>query len=145
LFFKDKVEVLDEWIDYTVRWGKGDMYMPATIRMKYYVPRHMKKRRCNRTGILKRDRYVCQYCGKADHPSNLTIDHIKPRCDGGITSWDNCVTACFSCNNKKGDRSLKQSGMKLTKKPSTPLVTVKCEYQVIPPEYKHISWSDYIV
>jgi hypothetical protein len=62
-------------------------------------------------GIFKRDGYVCQYddCkGRA-----TTIDHVLPRAQGGQTTWDNLVGCCFACNQKKGNRTPEQAGMKL--------------------------------
>lgn len=142
LLVKDKVDILSEW-DHTISWSSGKMRIPAIIRMKYYVPRFFKRRRCNRVGILKRDQYVCQYCGAAEPPSKLTVDHIKPRCLGGVTTWENCVTACFDCNNKKSDKPLEKTGMKLLHKPKIPLVTVKYEYLVM--QDKHQDWKNYII
>jgi hypothetical protein len=48
------------------------------------------------------------------------MDHIIPSSKAGKTNWHNVVTACHSCNNKKGDRSLKETGMKLIKEPYQP-------------------------
>jgi hypothetical protein len=60
-------------------------------------------------GILRRDDYVCQYCGGFGN----TIDHVRPRAQGGKTSWSNCVAACRPCNHKKADRTPEQAQMKL--------------------------------
>ncbi len=48
------------------------------------------------------------------------MDHIIPKSRGGKTIWENVVTACPKCNNKKGARTLKEAGMKLVKKPEKP-------------------------
>jgi len=142
LIVKDKVDILAQWNEDIV-WGSGRDKYPATLRMKYYVPRFFKRRRCNRTGILRRDQYICQYCGKVGNPSSLTIDHIKPRSLGGITTWENCVTACFDCNNKKSNYPLSKSGLKLLKQPRVPVVTVKHEYTLM--KEPHDDWKNYIV
>ena len=47
----------------------------------------------------------------------LTFDHLLPRSKGGETNWDNVVTACSTCNVKKGGKLLKFSGMKLNQYP----------------------------
>lgn len=70
--------------------------------------------------IMRRDCYTCQYCG-CKNRSTLTIDHVIPKCLGGKNDWINCVTACFKCNNKKGYKSLKESGLKLLNKPYKPI------------------------
>ena len=70
----------------------------------------------SRTGILRRDRYTCQYCG--DYAN--TVDHVKPRCRGGLHTWDNLVAACSRCNTKKGSKELSQTTMKLQQQPRQP-------------------------
>jgi HNH endonuclease len=32
----------------------------------------------------------------------LTIDHVVPRSQGGVSSWTNCVLACMACKQAKG-------------------------------------------
>ena len=50
----------------------------------------------------------------------MTIDHIIPKHKGGRDLWENLVAACVSCNTKKGNKMLKDSGMLLNKKPKVP-------------------------
>jgi len=52
-----------------------------------------------RAYILKRDKRLCYYCGKKGD----TIDHVIPRSKNGLTTIQNCVCACETCNNKKGN------------------------------------------
>lgn len=73
----------------------------------------------NRT-LFARDGYLCMYCGKAHHASELTRDHIVPRSRGGLDSWENVVAACRRCNQFKGDRSLENLGMQLLALPYRP-------------------------
>ena len=42
----------------------------------------------------------CIYCGK---PSE-SIDHVLPRSLGGLSTTENCVPACLSCNGEKSDK-----------------------------------------
>lgn len=44
--------------------------------------------------------HECAYCGKLN-PS--TLDHVIPRCRGGLTVRNNLVAACLSCNLLKSD------------------------------------------
>ena len=53
--------------------------------------------------ILERDNYTCQYCGK--DVGTLEVDHVIPRCKGGLSTEDNLVCACFTCNRSKGGRT----------------------------------------
>lgn len=60
-------------------------------------------RRMWREAIFERDGHSCVYCGSTD---DLTLDHVKPRCKGGPTNAENCVTACRSCNLAKGSEQV---------------------------------------
>ncbi len=71
---------------------------------------------CSRTNILRRDRYICAYCGR----TGTTFDHILPRSRGGRTTWLNCVAACLECNSRKADRTPQEAGMVLSIRPYVP-------------------------
>jgi 5-methylcytosine-specific restriction endonuclease McrA len=71
-----------------------------------------------RKNILRRDAYRCGYCGRGD--LRLTIDHIIPKARGGTDSWDNLISACTICNNKKSDRTPEEANMSLLTKPFKP-------------------------
>ena len=45
---------------------------------------------------------TCVYCGETYELSELTLDHVRPRSNGGETISSNCVPACRSCNQSKG-------------------------------------------
>ena len=45
-----------------------------------------------------RDKFTCQYCGDK---RDLTFDHLLPKSKGGVSDWENVVTACSVCNVKK--------------------------------------------
>lgn len=91
---------------------------PSIIRLSRMVKRPHPVVKLNKQEIFRRDNYTCQYCGQ--HPARPTIDHIIPRHMGGTYSWDNLVTACPSCNHRKGGRTLEQAGMRLVQLPSKP-------------------------
>ncbi|KAK9815294.1 hypothetical protein WJX72_001172 [[Myrmecia] bisecta] len=114
----DKVDVL-EYYDMYVRSSKDQHYIPAVLRVRFYVQRDYKtgKLSLTRRNIMIRDKFCCQYCGAK---AALTIDHVTPVSKGGSWSWDNLVTACTKCNGKKGDKTLKQLNWKLTTKPHEP-------------------------
>lgn len=62
--------------------------------------------------------FKCAYCGRSDLP--LTVDHIIPKARGGEDNWDNLITACVSCNNRKGDRTPDEANLILRSKPFKP-------------------------
>ena len=70
--------------------------------------------------VLARDGWTCQYCGSRPGTSELTIDHIKPRSQGGASTWENCVLACVPCNARKANRTPDEAGMKLRRPPFRP-------------------------
>ena len=74
----------------------------------------------SRRNVFKRDHTTGQYCGARPGSEELTIDHVLPRSQGGLTTWENCVLACVACNARKANRTPEQAGMKLRRVPSRP-------------------------
>lgn len=62
-------------------------------------------RRRSRLALHRRDGWRCHYCRKRGTMRTLTRDHIIPRKDGGPNTLDNLVSACRSCNQRKGTKS----------------------------------------
>jgi len=104
------VEAAEAWL----RSEQVTLPLPLVIRLVYYVriPHHFALPVSRRT-VLARDHYTCQYCGAQPGKANLTIDHITPRSRGGETRWENVVTACGTCNRRKGRRTPEEAGMPL--------------------------------
>ena len=73
-----------------------------------------------KTNIWKRDNYTCQYTGKKLTKEELSIDHILPSSRGGENTWENLVTCDRNLNVWKSDRTPKECGLKLLKKPTKP-------------------------
>lgn len=40
-----------------------------------------------RRNVFLRDGYRCQYCGGLFRTSDLSLDHVNPRCFGGRLTW----------------------------------------------------------
>jgi hypothetical protein len=70
--------------------------------------------------LFVRDRHICAYCGGQFLPDDLTREHIVPTSRGGVDSWMNCITACRSCNGRKGSRLLEETRMELLYLPYVP-------------------------
>ena len=48
---------------------------------------------------------TCVYCGESYDLHDLTIDHVRPRSNGGETITSNCVPARRACNQDKGSEN----------------------------------------
>ena len=91
--------------------------MPSVIRLLEYRRIPLQTRSLSRKNILMRDRYTCQYCHRSSPAVELTLDHVVPRSRAGETTWENLVACCHSCNNRKGNRTPEEAGMKLARAP----------------------------
>ena len=94
------------------------MQMPSVIRLLEYRRIPHQTRALSRKNILLRDRNTCQYCQKVLIASELTLDHVVPRCHGGLSTWENLVACCRDCNRRKGSQMLHElKDMKLVREP----------------------------
>lgn len=101
-----------------------------TVRRAIRVPRvlvllayeHLPKGRVrfSRLNIYARDEDTCQYCGRKLPRSELNLDHVVPRSQGGLDTWENLVCACVKCNARKGGRTPTEAHMRLTREPVKP-------------------------
>ena len=128
----------DDW----VRTATTQIQVPRVIRLLDYekIPRHTVK--FNRRNIFARDNNQCQYCGKRFPTSELSLDHVVPRSQGGESTWENIVCACIDCNVRKGGRTPKQAHMGLIRKPEkpkrSPLLNLKLTHS------KYQSWRTFL-
>jgi 5-methylcytosine-specific restriction endonuclease McrA len=91
--------------------------LPSVIRLIEYRRIPHQSRALSRKHILMRDRYTCQYCHRTLPSAELTLDHVLPRSRAGETSWENLVACCHACNNRKGNHTPEEAGMRLQKPP----------------------------
>ncbi len=117
LIWLDKVELI-EHSDHVLKSPTVTFARPLIIRLKQKLKSNAWKRvQLNRRNLFKRDNHQCVYCGSNE---NLTVDHVVPRCYGGKTTWENLVTACHPCNNKKDNKAPEEVGLHLRVKPKQP-------------------------
>jgi 5-methylcytosine-specific restriction endonuclease McrA len=125
-----------------VRTVRFEVAVPKVIRLLGYdrLPRQDVK--LNRRNIFARDRNRCQYCGKKFSTSELSLDHVTPRSQGGGSSWQNLVCCCVRCNARKGGRTPDQAKMKLIRKPAkprrNPVITMRLGLD------KYASWQPFL-
>src|SRR6476646_12061277 len=92
--------------------------MPSVIRLLEYRRIPHQTRALSRKNIRLRDRNTCQYCGIVLNSGELTLDHVQPRSRGGLSTWENLVACCHSCNRRKGNHLLSElTEMKLLREP----------------------------
>ena len=143
----EKADVL-EYYNATISSVSEQWFLPAVLRARWYGGQRGRLGRVvlNRRNLMLRDKFSCQYCGKRG--GTLTLDHVIPQSKGGGNSWTNLVTACSTCNTKKGDKTLKQLKWKLRKEPREPspweinvvIASIGTgENKQVPPE-----WAEYI-
>lgn len=142
MIFQDKVEVLEEY-DEDIRSVSITIKMPAVIRLLNRITGRKKAVKFSRINVATRDDFRCQYCGDKHPLSKLTYDHVVPRAQGGRTTWENIVMACYGCNERKGNRTPSRAGMKLRKEPvkpkSLPVVVFRIDPQATLPE-QWVNW-----
>jgi 5-methylcytosine-specific restriction endonuclease McrA len=143
LIFSNKVQTLAEY-EQKVSSPTLTMKIPSVIVFKSTKRNKIKSARFSRKNVWVRDEGKCQYCGVHVSPDSYTLDHIIPKTRGGTTNWNNIVTCCSPCNQKKGDKSLQQAGMKLLKpviKPHFLPYTQNVEFHIdtkhLPDEWKY--------
>lgn len=131
-------EVLEESRE-IVRSPSTVLVVPSVIRLRKYVRRpRVHPVPFNRRNVLRRDTFTCQYCGSREE---LTLDHVLPRSRGGGHGWDNVVTACRSCNQRKGSRTPEEAGMPLHTPPYAPTFGVYAHGQFA---HWQPNWAPYL-
>jgi 5-methylcytosine-specific restriction endonuclease McrA len=135
LIFLDKAEAIEMRKDVWIKGVSRDYECPSIIRLKGSKRSPKPKIQLNRKNIMKRDGFRCAYCGSN---KDLTIDHVIPKSKGGKTSWENLVTACNPCNNKKDNLYLNEIGFNLRVQPKTPnrIVFLQREVRMLEEDWK---------
>ena len=138
--FLERVNIVAEY-DQEISSPSFSMRLPSVVSLKTYVKpaRHPAFTRFN---VFLRDSFQCQYCLS---PDDLTFDHLIPRRLGGLTTWENVVTACSPCNLRKGGKHPKKADMWPRQMPYKPTVhDLQENGRAFPPNYLHDSWMDYL-
>jgi len=120
LILKGKTEVL-KYSERSIHLMDGSEFKLPLVMRLIKIIRMVYRNRVpfSKKNIMIRDGYKCGYCGTN---RELTIDHIIPSSRGGKNTWENCVTACRDCNNKKGRRTPNEAKMYLQTKTYAPTI-----------------------
>ena len=133
LVIEGKAEIVEAEGDALVRSERLALPRPAIIRLVKFVhvPRRFRRQVTN-TFLFARDSYRCQYCHRTTaelkHRECLTRDHLIPLSRGGDNEWTNVVTACSTCNTRKGNHLPHECGMQPMVAPTEP-------------HFVHLSWA----
>src|SRR5438067_4690490 len=128
----------DDW----VRTVSTEIQVPRVIRLLSYDKLPKQTVKFNRRNIFARDHNQCQYCGRKYPTSELSLDHVVPRSQGGQSTWENIVCACINCNVKKGGRTPKQAHMTLVRKPEKPKRSPLLNLKLTQAKYR--SWQSFL-
>jgi len=118
------------------------LVVPRVIRILTYDKVPPRRIRLTRRNVYARDNNTCQYCGDKFKTEDLNLDHVVPKAQGGTNTWENIVCSCIDCNSKKRDRTPKEAGMKLIKRPRVPKHNPTLRVHIGSPKYA--SWKNFI-
>jgi 5-methylcytosine-specific restriction endonuclease McrA len=127
-----------DWI-HTVRF---QIAVPRIIRLLGYEKLPRQDVKFNRRNIYARDGNRCQYCGKRMPTTELSLDHVVPKSQGGRSTWENIVCCCVRCNVKKGGRTPDQAHMHLVVKPVKPKRSPVINIRLADARYS--SWKQFL-
>jgi 5-methylcytosine-specific restriction endonuclease McrA len=133
LVIDGKAEIVEADPGRVMRSATVSVPRPAVIRLVRFVhvPRRFRRQVTN-TFLFARDDYRCQFCGRTGgdlrHRECLTRDHLVPISRGGTNEWTNVVTACSSCNTRKGNRLPDECRMHPLRPP-------------VEPHFVHLTWA----
>lgn len=135
----DRMSVVAEY-EVVARSPSTEIRLPSVVALRRYQPAPQRVA-FTRFNVFLRDRFRCQYCGGRFAAAELTFDHVRPRCRGGVTAWENIVAACSPCNQAKDKFSVLRPLVPPREPAPHELLAAKRSF---PPNYLHESWNDYL-
>ena len=141
LLFGEKAEVI-EFDHQMVRTPRVEYRAPSVIRLQHMVRRPRPRVKLSRREVFSRDRHTCQYCGRQTH--DLTLDHVMPRHRGGGHTWENLVTACKTCNHRKGGKTLEEARLRLHRPPYEPRNDIYSLFTPYLSDERNEAWRTYL-
>jgi 5-methylcytosine-specific restriction endonuclease McrA len=133
LVIDHKAEIVEADRAALVRSERMAIPRPLVIRRVrvVHVPRRVRRQVTN-TFLFARDDYRCQFCNRTQaelrYRECLTRDHLVPLSRGGSNDWGNVLTACSTCNTRKGNRLPDEVGMYPLRPP-------------FEPHFVHLAWA----
>ena len=123
------------WVEFSrdkegVYIGDHKVVIPKVVRMIHTDSVYQKKIRLSLKNLAIRDGYKCEYCWNHTEIENATFDHVIPKSKNGKLNWANVVYCCKKCNERKGNKTIEELGIKLTKKPVKPQFDAEKFYSI---------------
>lgn len=149
LVMSDKAEPILGEPEVQIKSPSTTFSLPTVIRLRYYVRVPQRQARWSKPNVLRRDKYVCQFCGVKMTETEATVDHIVPLTECRKkrippNTWGNTVASCRKCQKKKGDKTMEATGMRFFDpkfEPKTP----RANYLVLLLQNSsHDEWKKYI-
>jgi len=156
LIHKGSAEIVDIYENKYFNTFKKAYEVPSVIRLLHFITPKKDMvfvKPFTRKNILERDLGRCCYCDKELSLNKMTYDHIIPSSSpyNGKTNYQNIVSCCLHCNNKKRNRLPAEAGMKLLRKPYVPIISddfIKYKIESLKTHIKSIisnkHWLSYI-
>ena len=118
------------------------LLVPRVIRLLRYEQLPIHEVKLTRKNIYERDNYTCQYTGRRLKSNDLNIDHVIPRSRGGRNTWENLVTCSVDSNSRKANRTPREAGMTLIRRPRRP--APRHRLHIPPTERRYRSWDHFV-
>lgn len=137
----EKVDVIATYDDVIIHSALHSFEVPSVVVSKVFrKPR--KRIEFSKSNVFLRDSYICQFCGVVGTKTSLTFDHWIPKAEGGKTVWDNIISCCTPCNNKKGTQNTHR--WKPRNKPTRPtyleLVSKVIKHPIVIPDKRWVGY-----
>ncbi|MBW1800565.1 MAG: HNH endonuclease [Deltaproteobacteria bacterium] len=125
LLAKGEVTV-EKYSERVIRTTTEEIAVPMILRLVYLVRQIYRKAvKWSKKNVMVRDEFKCVYCGTTE---NLNIDHVFLQSKGGKNTFENTATSCVNCNNRKGDRTLREAKMFFKNRNYTPYQPTVMEF-----------------
>jgi len=120
--FNGRAYAIEYYDDEIIRTPNDEFLKPAVIVCTDYNRMPTSPVVYSKRLVCQRDEWACMYCGVPVSSDTFSIDHIKPRAQGGRSTFENTVCACKPCNSRKADRTPQQANITLRCEPGKPRI-----------------------
>lgn len=127
-----------------VRTLHGRVRLPRVVIAVNYRQLKPRKLKLNNKNLAKVFGNKCGYTGEHVPIKDASLDHYIPKSKGGKTSWDNSVYTSKALNNRKGDKTAAEAGLKLQKKPIKDPVLMPADKVLMDHGIRFKEWGNFL-